>query len=135
MGYRPKHYGLTGKTIMVRERPKKDFRKTLEVDSLNNPGDTLEDDREDTYEAFLKEAEEKELEEDIEYLTGGRSWKFPFEGLEVPVLVNGEYTEFLDCTVLPHRVFGRGFSRPYPITIDKFDIFKGIVIINGGSIK
>jgi len=51
------------------------------------------------------------------------------------VFVNGEYRKFLDCTVLPHRNIGGGISRPYPVTIDKFDIFRGVVIINGGAIK
>ena len=62
-------------------------------------------------------------------------WKFPWGGLEVPVYVNGEYRKFLDCTVLPHRKYVRGLSRLYPVTIDKFDIFSGLVIINDGDIK
>ena len=49
--------------------------------------------------------------------------------------VNGEYRKFLDCTVLPHKNYVRGLSRLYPVTIDKFDIFSGLVIINDGDIK
>jgi len=114
MGYHDKHYGLTGQTIMVRERQKIS--------------------REEVYEAY-RHFDDLSEEEIDEIDRASQAWKFTWGGLEVPVFVNGEYRKFFDCTVLPHRNIWGGISRPYPVTIDKFDIFKGIVIINGGAIK
>ena len=61
---------------------------------------------------------------------------YPWEGCEVPVLITAEYPSFLLGTVLPHRnPRGFGTSRPYPITIDKHEIYIGNMILNGGKVK
>lgn len=113
MGYHDKHYGLTGQTITVRERGKIS--------------------REEVREAYLHDdLSEKKLDE---LYRATQPWKFPWGGLEVSVYVNGEYRKFLDCTVLPRGNCEQGFSSAYPVTIDKFDIFTGLVIINDGAIK
>jgi len=117
IGYHDKYYGLTGQTIMVRERGAKPHKKGPDALQLTD----------------LSENEKEEEHGGINKV--GRHWKFTWGGVEVPVFVNGEYRKFLDCTVLPHRNIGGGISRPYPVTIDKFDIFRGVVIINGGAIK
>lgn len=67
---------------------------------------------------------------------GGDSDAYPWQGMAVPVLITGEYENFLVGEVLPHYApHGFGLSHPYPITICKHDIQIGEMIINGGSIK
>lgn len=66
----------------------------------------------------------------------GDSDAYPWQGLAVPVLITGEYENFLVGMVLPHIApHGFGLSHPYPVTIDKHDIQIGEMIINGGSIR
>lgn len=66
----------------------------------------------------------------------GDSDAYPWQGQAVPVLITGEYENFLVGTVLPHHApHGFGLSIPYPITIDKHDIQIGEMIINGGAIR
>ena len=67
---------------------------------------------------------------------GGDSDAYPWQGMAVPVLITGEYDNFLVGEVLPHYApHGFGLSHPYPITICKHDIEIGEMIINGGTIK
>jgi hypothetical protein len=69
-------------------------------------------------------------------LRQGDSDSYPWQGIEVPVLITGEYENYLVGTVLPHHApHGFGLSHPYPITISKHDIETGEMIINGGTIK
>ena len=66
----------------------------------------------------------------------GDSDAYPWQGVAVPVLITGEYENFLVGMVLPHIApHGFGLSHPYPVTIDKHDIQIGEMIINGGSIR
>ena len=61
---------------------------------------------------------------------------YPWQGKTVPVLITGEYENFLIGEVLPHLApLGFGLSHPYPICIDKHDIATGEMIINGGAIR
>lgn len=68
-----------------------------------------------------------------------KSWQgspYPWGKMEVPVKITAEYPRFLCGTVMPHRnPFGLGESIPYPITINKHDVFIGEMIINGGKIR
>ena len=65
----------------------------------------------------------------------GNSDRYPWQGKAVPVLITGEYENFLVGTVLPHYApHGFGLSVPYPITINKHDIQIGEMILNGGTI-
>ena len=67
---------------------------------------------------------------------GGDSDAYPWQGMAVPVLITGEYENFLVGEVLPHYApHGCGLSHTYPITICKHDIEIGDMIINGGTIK
>ena len=67
---------------------------------------------------------------------GGDSDAYPWQNMEVPVLITGEYENFLVGEVLPHYApHGSGLSHPYPITICKHDIQIGEMIINGGAIR
>ncbi len=69
-------------------------------------------------------------------LKKGHSEAYPWQGKAVPVLITGEYDNFLSGTVLPHYApHGFGLSKPYPITIHKHDILIGEMIINGGAVK
>ena len=69
-------------------------------------------------------------------LKAGHSDRYPWNGMEVPVKITGEYPTFLVGTVLPHRnPKGWGMSTPYGITIHKHDIYSGEMIINGGAIR
>lgn len=69
-------------------------------------------------------------------LKSGDSDRYPWQGQTVPVLITGEYPNFLTGVVLPHRApHGFGLSYPYPITIDKHDIQIGEMIVNGGSLR
>lgn len=69
-------------------------------------------------------------------LKKGDSDRYPWQGMTVPVLITGEYENFLTGQVLPHYAPGGfGLSHPYPITICKHDIQIGEMIINGGTIK
>ena len=69
-------------------------------------------------------------------LKNGDSDRYPWQGMTVPVLITGEYENFLVGEVLPHYApHGFGLSHPYPITICKHDIQIGEMIINGGSIR
>lgn len=62
--------------------------------------------------------------------------RYPWQGMAVPVLITGEYENFLVGEVLPHYApHGFGLSYPYPITLCKHDIQIGEVIINGGAIR
>ena len=66
----------------------------------------------------------------------GDSDAYPWQGITVPVLITGEFENFLVGEVLPHYApNGFGLSVPYPITINKQDIMIGEMIINGGSVK
>ena len=66
----------------------------------------------------------------------GYSAAYPWQGQAVPVLITGEYKNFLVGTVLSHHApHGSGLSIPYPITIDKHDIQVGEMIINGGGLR
>ncbi|MBQ6408609.1 MAG: hypothetical protein IJJ64_11300 [Butyrivibrio sp.] len=69
-------------------------------------------------------------------LKKGNSEAYPWQGQAVPVLITGEYENFLSGTVLPHQA-PKGFrpSKPYPITIHKHDILIGEMIINGGAVR
>lgn len=61
---------------------------------------------------------------------------YPWGRLEVPVKITAEYPRFLVGTVLIHKgIRGWPTTGEYPITIDKFDIFSGKMIINGGQIR
>ena len=61
---------------------------------------------------------------------------YPWNGHEVPVQITAEYPSYLLGTVMPHRnQKGLSASRPYPVTIDKFDIHSGKLIINGGAVR
>lgn len=61
---------------------------------------------------------------------------YPWQGMTVPVLITGEYENFLVGKVLPHYApHGFGLSQSYPITICKHDIQIGEMIINGGTIR
>ena len=61
---------------------------------------------------------------------------YPWQCRTVPVLITGEFENFLVGEVLPHYApNGFGLSVPYPITINKQDIMIGEMIINGGSVK
>ena len=61
---------------------------------------------------------------------------YPWGGFEVPVLITAEYPAYLMGTVMPHRnPMGLGISHPYPVTINKFDIHIGNLIVNGGAVK
>ena len=65
----------------------------------------------------------------------GDSDAYPWQGQAVPVLIPGEYDNFLVGTVLPHHApHGFGLSTPYPVTINKHDIQIGEMISNGGAI-
>lgn len=65
----------------------------------------------------------------------GNSDVYPWDGMEVPVRIDREYPTYLLGTVLSHRnPKGFGPSHEYPITIDKFDIYTGEMIINGGAV-
>lgn len=65
----------------------------------------------------------------------GDSDAYPWQGQAVPVLITGEYDNFLVGTVLPHHApHGFGLSIPYPVTINKHDIQIGEMILNGGAI-
>ena len=69
-------------------------------------------------------------------LKAGNSDAYPWQGLEVPVKIIGEYPYFLLGLVLPHRApNGWGESTPYRITLHKHDIYSGEMIINGGAIR
>ena len=51
---------------------------------------------------------------------------YPWNDTEVPVKITAEYPKFLVGTVLPHMNHkGVGNSRPYTVTIPKFDIQRG----------
>ena len=66
----------------------------------------------------------------------GDSDAYPWQGQAVPVLITGEYDNFLTGVVLPHRApHGYELSYPYPITIDKHDIQIGEMIVNGGDLR
>ena len=54
-----------------------------------------------------------------------------FNHVFLPIKVLKEYKNFYDCLVLPHRnpIMSYGLSTPYHMTIDKFDLKKGIVIV------
>lgn len=66
----------------------------------------------------------------------GDSDAYPWQGQSVPVLITGEYPNFLVGTVLPHMApHGFGLSHPYPITIHKHDIQIGEMILDGGKIR
>ncbi|MCC8066426.1 MAG: hypothetical protein LIO94_04915 [Clostridiales bacterium] len=55
---------------------------------------------------------------------------------EQDMKIEGEYEHFLTATVLPHKnPSGTGISKPYPVTIHKFDIQCGDILINGGEIR
>ena len=61
---------------------------------------------------------------------------YPWQGINVPVLITAEYELFLVGKVLPHHApHGFGLSKPYPVTIDKHDIRTGEMIINGGELR
>ena len=61
---------------------------------------------------------------------------YPWEGIEVPVKIIGEYQKFFVGTVLPHRnPKGMGVSSPYNITIRKQDIEAGTLIITEEETK
>lgn len=60
----------------------------------------------------------------------GEGYPFAQYDAPVPVKVIGEYQKFIVCEVLPHianttQIFGE--SKPYRITISKFDLMKGAV--------
>lgn len=66
----------------------------------------------------------------------GDSATYPWQSKTVPVLITGEYENFLVGEVLPHIApLGFGLSHPYPICVDKHDIAIGEMIINGGAIR
>ena len=55
---------------------------------------------------------------------------YPWNDTEVPVKITAEYPKFLVGTVLPHMNHkGFGNSRPYTVTIPKFDIQRGAFIL------
>ena len=59
---------------------------------------------------------------------------YPWNGIAVPVLIQSEYPGYLVGLVLPHYApCGFGLSKPYRVTLHKFDIEKGIIIIEGGK--
>lgn len=59
---------------------------------------------------------------------------YPWHGIAVPVLIQSEYPGYLLGLVLPHYApCGFGLSKPYRVTLHKFDIEKGIIIIEGGK--
>ena len=66
----------------------------------------------------------------------GDAGRYPWQGMTVPVLITGEYANFLIGEVRPHYApNGFGLSRPYPITIDKRAITIGEMILDGGAIR
>lgn len=61
---------------------------------------------------------------------------YPWQGMSVPILITGEYENFLIGNVLPHcSLKGYGLSIPYPITIDKHDISIGEMTVIGGQLN
>ena len=59
---------------------------------------------------------------------------YPWEKITVPVKITGEYEAFFVGTVQPHRnPGGFGISHPYTVTISKFHIRSGAVILRQGG--
>lgn len=52
-----------------------------------------------------------------------------FKDVWLPMVVLYEYEKFYTCEVLPHRNprHSWGLSKPYIMTIEKFDLLKGFV--------
>lgn len=53
-----------------------------------------------------------------------------FGGVYLPLKVKEEYPKFFVCEVLPHKnpIRYYGISKPYPMSIKKFDLLCGDVI-------
>ena len=63
--------------------------------------------------------------------TGNQRDCYPWEGAAVPVKIMAEYHNFLVGIVLPHKnPKGMGQSKEYRITLDKFDLETGSMVLS-----
>lgn len=54
---------------------------------------------------------------------------YPWGGGFAPLMIDAIYPKFIVCTVMPHRnpTVSFGTSKPYTVTLDKFEIDYGYV--------
>ena len=54
-----------------------------------------------------------------------------FDNVFLPIKVLKEYDNWFLCEVIPHRNprHSYGISKPYKVTIDKYDLSHGVVVV------